>query len=427
MQLNTNAFSLLKRPARRAAAASDVAGYFAQGNPAASPPVPYTPVMTDFLNDLIDELKALLVFGGLTFSSTDQGQILKSVQHLLYMPTFTGGAATITARDTNSNGGLLTLGAAGSNNNVFLDNVANDFRVYTANASGNAQVLSYNVVNGQLNVASGNGGSVLTNSVLIAPDVNGNHVLFFATADGTQTGHILQHDGDGSIHINPGNGAEVVLDNQANLTAPNLTATGLVTSGAGGFQSGSGPSTTTGVTTIYGTGLQMRGGSLGGASQPITLQVIYNTATPFGGVPQSELWANGGLIAVDQNGAGYLRGQLGGAHAAVQIITTQSSEFRLKENIEELDGMKSLAALKAAAPYTFTYKPGFGFDTSVTHYGNIFEDVKKSMPQAAVVVNGIGQVNHAKTVPYMQAVILMQQQQIELLTARLDAMEDDGK
>lgn len=77
MQLNTNRYALTVRPARLAPKTSDVAGYFAHGNPAQL--VPWTPVMSDFLNDLIDEILALLAFAKLTPSAGDTGQLLKAV------------------------------------------------------------------------------------------------------------------------------------------------------------------------------------------------------------------------------------------------------------------------------------------------------------------------------------------------------------
>lgn len=62
-------------------AAAGTEGYFSEGNPGAGTPA--TRVTSDFLNMLQEELRGVVVAGGLTPSKTDRTQLLAAIQALV--------------------------------------------------------------------------------------------------------------------------------------------------------------------------------------------------------------------------------------------------------------------------------------------------------------------------------------------------------
>lgn len=74
-----------------APAAAGTEGYFTEGNPGAG--VPPTRVRADWLNQIQEELRAVVVAGGLTPSKTTLNQLLSALNALFAPTTSLGGAS----------------------------------------------------------------------------------------------------------------------------------------------------------------------------------------------------------------------------------------------------------------------------------------------------------------------------------------------
>lgn len=386
---------------------------------------------------------------GITWQSTVEGNTSNpdgsSPTGWVARPVVTS-AVTVLPLDAAGNGGSVILSGSNGATALSVANYQGRLRVASATTVG----FDYNPAALTLTIGSGAVGRIAATSYTCAPDINGNRVFYFVNSGGAQTGHIIQDNsggnttqagvttGSGAIHINAtGTGAEVVVDASGGLTATSFNASGgaitnansIATTAAGGGIFGTagivsrGPVAASGELDVYGSGIKMFGVAYG-TGGPTTAQVIYNTTSTkmTGTASETELWCDNGLLAVDGNGTGYLRGPLGGSYGAVKTINTSTaSERRLKRDVAPLtDG---LAALMAAPPIRFRYKEGTGYDPAEQHVGHFYEELRDAMPEAALLIKDRGQADQRYVVPYLHSALLEMADKMAVMQARMDLLE----